>query len=69
MNSMKREKDRTLKDELNRSVGAQYANGDHSVSFEIVPKYCILDSLVDYDGYSISSKGFLLSSRYNGLLS
>ena len=22
-------------------------------------KYCILDSLVDYDGYSISSKGFL----------
>jgi len=24
-----------------------------------VSKYCILDSLVDYDGYSISSKGFL----------
>ena len=28
MNSMKRQKDRTLKDELSRSVGAQYAMGD-----------------------------------------
>ena len=28
MNSMKREKDRTLKDELPRSVGDQYATGD-----------------------------------------
>ena len=28
MNSMKGEKDRTLKDELPRSVGAQYATGD-----------------------------------------
>ena len=27
MNSMKRKKDRTLKDELPRSVGAQYAIG------------------------------------------
>ena len=27
MNSMKKEKDRTLKDELPRSVGAQYATG------------------------------------------
>ena len=34
-------------------------NRDHSVIFEIVPKYCILDSFVDYEGYSISSKGFL----------
>ena len=34
-------------------------NRDHSVIFEIAPKYCILDSFVDYDGYSISSKGFL----------
>ena len=32
---------------------------DHSVIFEITPKYCISDSFVDYDGYSISSKGFL----------
>ena len=28
MNSMKRQKDRTLKGELPRSVDAQYANGD-----------------------------------------
>ena len=28
MNSMKIKKDRTLKDELSRSVGAQYATGD-----------------------------------------
>ena len=28
MNSIKRQKDRTLKDELPRSVGAQYAPGD-----------------------------------------
>ena len=34
-------------------------NRDHSVIFENASKYCILDSFVDYDGYSISSKGFL----------
>ena len=34
-------------------------NRDHSVIFEIASKYCILDSFVDHDGYSISSKGFL----------
>ena len=28
MNSKKRQKDRTLKDELSRSIGAQYATGD-----------------------------------------
>ena len=28
MNSIKRQKDKTLKDELCRSVGAQYATGD-----------------------------------------
>ena len=28
MNNMKRQKDRTLKDELPRLVGAQYATGD-----------------------------------------
>ena len=36
-------------------------NRDHSVIFEIASKYCISDSFVDYDGYSISSKGFLLT--------
>ena len=44
-------------------------NRDHSVVFKIAPKYCILDSFVDYEGYSISSKGFLPTSRYNGHLS
>ena len=34
-------------------------NRDHSAIFEIASKYCILDSSVDYDGYSISFKGFL----------
>ena len=34
-------------------------NRDHSVVFESASKYCISDSLVNYDGYSISSKGFL----------
>ena len=34
-------------------------NRDHSVIFEIASKYCISESFVDHDGYSISSKGFL----------
>ena len=34
-------------------------NREHSVVFEIASKYCISDSFVDHDGYSISSKGFL----------
>ena len=34
-------------------------NRDHSVIFETTFKYCILDSFVDNDGYSISSKGFV----------
>ena len=34
-------------------------NRDHSVIFKIASKYYILDSFVDNDGYSISSKGFL----------
>ena len=36
-------------------------NRAHSVVFEIASKYCISDSSVYYDGYSISSKGFLHS--------
>ena len=39
--------------------GLPWKQTDHSVVFEIAFKYCILDSFVDYDGYSISSKGFL----------
>ena len=51
-----------------RGIGLDYCdierfalkkNRDHSVVFEIASKYCISDSFVDYDGYSISSKGFL----------
>ena len=34
-------------------------NRDHSVVFEIAFKYCISESFVDHDGYSISPKGFL----------
>ena len=34
-------------------------NRNHSVVFEIASKYYISDSSVDYDGYSISYKGFL----------
>ena len=34
-------------------------NRDHSVIFEIASKYCISDSFVGYEGYSISSKEFL----------
>ena len=36
---------------------------DNSVIFETIPKYCIstllLNSFVDYEGYSIFCKGFL----------
>ena len=31
----------------------------NSVVFKIASKYCISDSFVDSDAYSISSKGFL----------
>ena len=34
-------------------------NRDHFVVFEIASKYCISESFVDHDGYSISSEGFL----------
>ena len=38
MNSMKRQKDKTLKDELPRLVGAQYAIGDWWRNGEIIPE-------------------------------
>ena len=34
-------------------------NRDHSVIFEIAPKYWISDFFVDYEGYPVSSKEFL----------
>ena len=43
-------------------------NRDHSVAFEIASMYCISDSFVDYEGYSISSKGFLPTVVDNGHL-
>ena len=39
--------------------GFPWKQTDYSVVFEIAPKNCILDSFVDHEGYSISSKGFL----------
>ena len=54
MNSMKRQKDRTLKDELLRSVGAQYATGDqwrnHSRKNEEMEPKQIQDPMVDVTG-------------------
>ena len=38
-------------------------NRDHSVVFQIASKYCISDSFVDHDGYSISSEGFLPAGK------
>ena len=41
-------------------------NQDQSVIFECVPKCCILDSLVDCEGYSISFNRILAhSNRYD----
>ena len=34
-------------------------NRDHPVAFEIASKHCISDSSVDYEGFSMSSEGFL----------
>ena len=41
------------------SVAFMFLSLNHSVIFEIAPKHNISESLADYDGYSISSKGFL----------
>ena len=51
-----------LEKNLECSLDSKFAletNRDHSVVFEIAPKYCISDSFVDYEGDSISSKVFL----------
>ena len=44
-----------------RDIGwfALEMNRGNSVVFEIASKYCISDSFVDHDGYSISPKVFL----------
>ena len=38
---------------------AMEPNREHAVIFEVATKYCISDCFVDYEGYSISSIGFL----------
>ena len=54
MNSMKRQKDRTLKDELPRSVDAQYATGEEgrnsSRKNEMAEPQWKQCSVVDVDG-------------------
>ena len=43
-------------------------NQDPSIIFQFAPNYYILDSFVDYEGYSIFSKKILAhNSRYNEL--
>ena len=39
--------------------GLPWEKTDHSVIFGVVPKYCISDSLIDCENFSISSKVFL----------
>ena len=34
-------------------------NGDCSVISEVGPKYCMSDSFIDCEGYSVASMGFL----------
>ena len=46
-------------DSCNIESFALEMNREHSVVFEIASKYCILDSFIDHDVYSISSEGFL----------
>ena len=43
---------------MDRSTKQKINRGD-SVVFEIASKYCISYSFIDYEGYFISSKGFL----------
>ena len=46
-------------DYCNTECLALETNRDHSGIFEIASKYCISDCFVGYNGYSISSKGYL----------
>ena len=42
---------------------ASEMNQDDFVVFEVAAKYCISDCFVDYEDYSISSKGFFSHSN------
>ena len=44
---------------------AMEVNRDHTVFFEIASKYCMSDSFVDHDGYSISDFDALIVSLYS----
>ena len=55
MNSMKRQKDRTLKDELPRSVGAQYITGDQWKNEGTEPKQK-QHTVVDVNGAIIEAR-------------
>ena len=46
-------------DYCNAECFALEMNRDHSIIFQIATRYFILDSFVDYDGYSVSSKGLV----------
>ena len=59
---------RTVQPQLLQGIDLDYCdtewftlemNRDHPVIFEIASKNCISDSFFDYEGYPISSKGFL----------
>ena len=49
---------------FSHSHGLLETNWGFSIVFEVAPKYCILDSCIDYKFSSISSKGFLPTVVY-----
>ena len=67
MNSMKRQKDRTLKDELPRWLGAQYVTGDHRrrKNGEIGPKqqlYQVVDVTSDGSKVQCSKEQYCIGT-------
>ena len=68
MNSMKRQKDRTLKDELPRWLGAQYVTGDHRrrKNGEIGPKqqlYQVVDVTSDGSKVPCCKEQYCIGTR------
>ena len=52
-----------------QGIDLDYCDIEWFVIFKIAPKYYISDSFVDYDGYSISSKGFLPTVEFSSVIS